>query len=900
MIKHLITLLCVLSIAIFNCDAATNQITKQIALQKVKAIYQDNDEEDFVDFYINEEDPDYWRIFVDEMPMKAWEHSCAVYNVPRKTDKPIPMLQVYSIERTTPPNYQLEPLEVRERFAPSSNIKPKVAFNSFINGKSDAAERTKAIIISGGIDKFANHERYWNDCSFLYQTLVRKFGIQKSNISVLMSDGTDPAEDMRTLDNRYISSPLDLDEDGEPDINYAATKHNIQQVISNIQSNLSADDHLFIYVIDHGGTSAGKSYICLWNGERVYDYELAAMLEPILQKQVTVNVVLGQCYSGGFVDDLTKVGCVVATASKASETSYACKSLLYDEFVYHWTCAINEETVKGVRVNSDVNGDGCVSMEEAFTYAKDHDIWASSDNQQEYYYYKETPQYVSTPFTTGKYLSFDNLIDSNDLYIKDNANDSGVEPNITTEIYWDSPSVWIRNSRDGIEEHENPYYSDNHIAATIYVKVHNRGKSDYNGGKYVHAYWGKASTGLTKATWKGLELYNNSVTGFHLKAAHIDSIPVGESRTVAINWALPDDMLGSSDDNLTDKHHFCILARIMDSHIDDEVIEMPSYFEVLEDKTIAQKNVSIIKNEDINTGVEVFVRNVKATTTNYSLEFIPRTSEDITLFSDANINLELSPAIYNAWNRGGLKLRGLKIAGNSPTNTQNVIVQLTSPENKLDAINLNGKEFEKITMRFKFLQPTNIQKTYKYDLIQRDDEGKIIGGETFVISSPTASTNPLLISATEESEDKILLQANAEDFNSIDWRTAVGEVISNTNSISISLSECQPFYTAIGYDDTGNIAMQTIEIKDIMGIRSVQQESDKSSIRIELKAPAINQSCISISPLQNDANHQCILQPCIVSERNQTFNTSNLPNGLYILSYRVGDKLVDSVKFIKD
>lgn len=59
MIKHLITLLCVLSIAIFNCDAATNQITKQIALQKVKAIYQDNDEEDFVDFYINEEDPDY-------------------------------------------------------------------------------------------------------------------------------------------------------------------------------------------------------------------------------------------------------------------------------------------------------------------------------------------------------------------------------------------------------------------------------------------------------------------------------------------------------------------------------------------------------------------------------------------------------------------------------------------------------------------------------------------------------------------------------------------------------------------------------------------------------------------------------------------------------------------------
>ncbi len=537
-------------------------------------------------------------------------------------------------------------------------------------------------------------------------------------------------------------------------------------------------------------------------------------------------------------------------------------------------------------------------MEEAFTYAKDHDIWASADYQPTYYYRKETPQYVSTPFTTGKYLSFDNLINSNDLYIKDNANDSGVEPNITTEIFWDSPSVWVRNSRDGIEEHENPYYSDNHIAATIYVKVHNRGKYDYTGGKYVHAYWGKASTGLTKATWKGLELYNNSVTGFHLRAAHLDSIPVGESRTVTINWALPDDMFDSSDDNLTDKHHFCILARLMDSHI-DEVIEMPSYFEVLEDKKIAQKNVSIIKEEDINTGIEVFVRNVKASTTNYSLEFIPRTSEDISLFSDANINLELSPAIYSAWNRGGLKLRGLKIAGNSPTNTQNVIVHLTSPDNKLDAINLNGKEFEKITMRFKFLQPADNQKTYKYDLIQRDDEGKIIGGETFVILSPTTSTKPLLISTTEESDDKILLQTNAEDFKVIDWKPSAGEVISNTSTISISLSECQPSYTAIGYDDAGNIAMQTISIKDIMGIRTVQQVSDKTSIHIELNAPAVNQSCLTISPLQNDTNHQCILQPCIVSERNQTFNISNLPNGLYILSYLVGDKLVDSVKFIK-
>lgn len=898
MIKHLIYLLCVLSITL-NSDAATYQITKQIALQKVKAIYQENDEEDFVDFYINEEDPDYWRIFVDEMPMKAWEHSCAVYNVPRKTDKPIPMLQVYSIERTTPPNYQLEPLEVRERFAPSSNIKPKVAFNSFANGKPGAAERTNAIIISGGIDKFANHERYWNDCSFIYQTLVRKYGIPKNNISVLMSDGTDPTEDMRTLDNRYVSSPLDLDEDGEPDINYAATKLNLQQVISNIQSNLSADDHLFIYVIDHGGTSMGKSYICLWNGERVYDYELAAILEPILQKQVTVNVVLGQCYSGGFVDDLTRIGCVVATASKANESSYACKSLLYDEFVYHWTCAINEATITGNPIHSDLNGDGVISMEEAFIYAKENDIWTSSNHQNEYFYYGETPQYVSTPITVGKHLAFNSLIESNDLFIKDNANDSGVEPNITTEIFWDSPSVWVRNSRDGIEEHENPYYSDNHTAATIYVKVHNRGKSDYTGGKYVHAYWSKASTGITKATWKGLELYNNSVTGFHLRAAHIDSIPAGKSRTIVINWALPDDMLETSDDNFTEKHHFCILARLMDTHIDDEIIEMPSYFDVAGDKTIAQKNVSIIKEEDINRGVEVFIRNIKANSADYTLEFSSRTSEDLPLFSDANIYMELSPTIYNAWSRGGLKHKGLKISGTQPSNAKNICVQLTSPENRLEAINLNDKEFEKVTMRFKFFNTSDNTRTYKYDLIQRDSVGKIVGGETFVITSPTTSTKNLIIAATEGINNNILLKTNYEDFNSIDWRSTTDELISNTGTLTINRTDCHPSYTAVGYDNMGNIAQQTISIKDIIGIKSVQLSPDKSALKIELNARATDQSCIKVSPLHDDSNSQSITQQCIVGERSQTLETSNLRDGLYVLSYIIGGKQVDSVKFRK-
>ena len=92
-------------------------------------------------------------------------------------------------------------------------------------------------------------------------------------------------------------------------------------------------------MIDHGGTrdENNQSYICLWNEEKLHDYELADWLRPFNEKSVYVNAVLGQCFSGGFIEELSKVGCFVAAASKGSESSWSCGDIPYDEFVYHWT-----------------------------------------------------------------------------------------------------------------------------------------------------------------------------------------------------------------------------------------------------------------------------------------------------------------------------------------------------------------------------------------------------------------------------------------------------------------------------------------------------------------------------------------------------------------------------------
>ena len=77
-----------------------------------------------------------------------------------------------------------------------------------------------AVLVNGGRNRLTNHERYWNDCAFLYRTLRHTFHIPKRNITVLMSDGGNPKEDMLRADGQgFISSPTDLDGDGESDVN---------------------------------------------------------------------------------------------------------------------------------------------------------------------------------------------------------------------------------------------------------------------------------------------------------------------------------------------------------------------------------------------------------------------------------------------------------------------------------------------------------------------------------------------------------------------------------------------------------------------------------------------------------------------------------------------------------
>ena len=255
-----------------------------------------------------------------------------------------------------------------------------------------------AVLISGGIDAGNNHYRYWNDMKFMYSVLINEYSYEPDNIKVIYADG--------------------VALDAQMPVNYSATVANIQTVFNELQAKMTWYDTLFIYTNDHGSgfwpadpygvylrsgrvdlggdevdffseatynkdfnsdgdkvdTLAFDEALNLWGNAKLYDDDLAAMLDAFGDNYARIIVVMEQCFSGGFVRDLSGPNRVILTACGEHEPSWSADTEgTYNEFTYHFMSAVNGQTPGGVAVDADTDGISGISMVEAFNYASTHD-----------------------------------------------------------------------------------------------------------------------------------------------------------------------------------------------------------------------------------------------------------------------------------------------------------------------------------------------------------------------------------------------------------------------------------------------------------------------------------------------------------------------------------------------
>lgn len=794
-----------------------------------------------------------WLVFVDKEPKAGWEHPCT-YVYAKEGSRIIG--DCTAVDSVCPPSdIRLMPVH-KSNNAPEDTVKVKVA-----KGPENAfAANTYAVILSGGKNKNSNNARYWNDCSFIYQTLTKKYRVPKGNVKVLMSDGTDPAVDMcREVGDPYISSPLDLDDDGNPEIEYSATKANLRRVFSELSNELGDEDHLFVYVIDHGGYDYQKksSYICLWNDEKLYPEELNSYLDGC--EAGYISFVMGQCYSGGFVEPLRADNRLVMAACSADDLSYGCEDLPFDEFVYHWTSAVNGVTAFGDKISADGNADDNVSLGEAYTYARQKDVYSNGDNP----YASETPTYGCKAYIMFDDLSFSNIPEVGcDLFLSNNKMDTGKRPFDRSmfgngkykTVLWNSFCIWARNTNDGFVNQSSENISfEGRDKVYLYAKVTNRGTKPYVYDKErpmrLLFYWAPSAFAITAADWKGIVEKDVSGTGGVAGGTKLEeTIAPGESVVYECEWTpYPSFVLDDIRD--IDDFHACFLAGLTynKSYLSLEPEKETGIVHVSNTNKLSQKNLQFIDLYGLDHA-KVDLGHTYSGLDSCMIRLYE--INDTIAFREAEISLSLSPNLMSSWMNNGCKGKSITLQGKTDRR-----IMLKDSDSCLDAIPLmkDNKDFVRVNFNPIVSSDAMSSKEYTLDLTLTDKNGKVLGGETFVFVGSAKKTIDTSVKINIDDYGRYKLSADSNGNEMLyEWYDSDGNLIGEGASIDVPANAKASNYTVRAKSlEDGTVSYNEVSVPTI---RKIESASVVAPRMLEIKFSSLTSKATSLQLVSLDNN----------------------------------------------
>lgn len=917
-----------LLLAVFGCLAVGAQtvVTKNMAVSFARQNFGNTN--DF-DYYIGETRHDFstnpltfgrledcWLVFIDKRPNSGWEHPCTYFYV-KKTYKTNDINFISVKDSVCPPaDVFLEPYNKINRYGTKAKMKPYVP-KVQSNSPNVAAGNTYAVIVNGGMTVTANHERYWNDCSFLYKTLRNRYGIPKQNIKVLMSDGTSDDEDMNLTGGGYVSSPLDLDDDGNPDIEYAATKANLSTVLNDMAQKLTDEDHLFLFVMDHGGYDkvSKRSYIYMWNHEKMYPNELASYLNPI--NAGYISMLFGQCNAGGFIEPLKKTNRIITTACKETELSYGCEEIPFDEFVYHWTSAVNGYDAYGNAVAYRANGsmyDSDRSLKRAAEYAYKKDFYVNGESR----YAHETPLVNYLTNTNITDLRFDNIPPVIDLYFEYSDDDivselKTQEPKeygiqavdisgnsysaiLNRNRFWACPNIWIRNQDDGRTHlySETPrIINELGVEVYIYAKVRNRGVKSYatkNGYQDVNGYYMESAVLITAGNWYGLL---SGSKGGNIEGISIENdIEPGQSTIVDLYHAIRRVPPGNRKDKF---YPMCFLLYLEDPNSEYIMpIDSLDIVEVWGTDKMAQSNEIFGKTTSIGL-CSVFLHNPYNKLVNYTIKINPKEKSNV-VFKEAKVSLSMTPSLMASWEKGG----SLGIDVEADKNVANRIC-LKDSGCVLRNIKLNKHEGGYIAFNCNYLAQNAItsDKRTEFDVMVVDEAtGRVLGGETFVITQDARPAINPDIEIRQNGSDVLLEAINVSEDVVYEWYDKDGILVGKGQTFKMPAGSSKSDYTVrVEARTDGAISYSKAVAPVLSSIKSVDARSRKDAVIVTFDRPTAGQVTLRVASSSGNMPISDYTVPGSVTTYD--IPSAGMSSGIYQVTLVVDGQVTGMKKFTK-
>lgn len=855
---------------------------------------------------------EFWLVFADLMPEANWEHPCKYIYVSDNMDGGEYAVAV--VDSVRPPHSgDFEPMKLsqitRDRMELESSEKAKRAGAARMMKSGPLpiystpfSSKTYAVILSGGLSPADNAERYWNDCSYMYKTLTRNFGLPKENVKVLMSDGKSSGLD-RNLNSSFSpdldSSPLDLDGDGECDIDFSASKDTLAMVFDELKNKLTDNDHLLVFVTDHGGYDEynDKSYINLWNGERLYPDEFASYFNGF--NAGYVSFVLGQCYSGGFIPALKADNHIVMTACAEKELSYRCRAfdLNYNEFLYHWISALNRTDTFGntLPVSQTLpNGKlAPVTLKRAFDYAVEKDAY----NKGKTLACVENPQISILGGSTAEDLALDSIPPTVDLCITNYQKDKN-----DRFLKWANPYIWIRNQNDGKNNQstENPIVNEDHSWVYIYTKVRNRGVKPYNGnGRHIAYCWTKSSLMITSDMWKGFLNGNydseKGIYGNRINSKRItDIINPGDTTIIEKRYYFTDDDFEAVS---TSKFNMCVLAFLSAKPNNYEFpVTSDGFADLARSSKLAQNNTLVMAPDLNNYGVlpEVTMLNYKDHENWFSIKVQP--DEDTSeLFSKAEINLVFSSDIAHSLNDQTLRNDSVYRDYNNFRK-----FRMLGKSSRINSMHFTANQAELFNLTCNFNAEEEITKPKIYDLnlmVVDENSGDTVGGQRFRIVSKSRKPISASVEKTQVGTGRYSLSLNNVSEDCLyEWYDKNGKLIGSGSSLEIPAnSDASEYRVKIMAKSDGAVIYRNVKTSGLQVIDNIVTSRD--GLTVNLKTPASNRLQVQLSSVTD--TYPIVSKPVEKGEMSCRMEISNFPTGFYQISLLSDGKIIETRKFMK-
>ena len=498
---------------------------------------------------------------------------------------------------------------------------------------------------------------------------------------------------------------------------------------------------------------------------------------------------------------------------------------------------------------------------------------------------------------------FDDMPVKVDLMIRDSEEDIGREPNTESDIFWDSPDIWVRNQPDGIEENQNPKYQPNQ-PNYIYVKVRNIGCDISSGEDSLNLYWTKAtSSNSWPYSWNGQNSYpEGPLIGDNIGEVNIPPIAPGEEKIIEIPWHnVPNpDVYEEVEVDSSSPWHFCILARIESE--DDPIKSNSSHNQSRLNNNVAQKNVTVINlypglsNQLIAGQFTIF--NPFEDSRNFDLNFIPQTEEEgKKLYEEAEVLVTLDDDLMQTWNQGGSQLQDMVML---KENTFRVSGENASLKNLL----LSQKEARVVKLQFHFLTKEITEKeTYLYHAIQKNTtDGKVIGGESFEVNKHPRNLFQAQLSTTDkiDKEDEIIMEATSIDEPAIyNWYDTEGELLYEGMDFEGAVNVGEEYKLEVialsdGYKDYAEIQFEYKPNR----ITTLTPNPTSGTVEVNYKINEGNNAYLAITSIDNPTitdNYMLNLEENITQIDLAAFSL-----GVYSIALIVDGQIADTKNLIKN